>query len=693
MAGLFLQNIDLVLAQDLSGSYSDDLSKVKTLLPSLFSDLSTFAPNTNIALTSFVDKPISPFGSSSDYSYKFDAPFAPLASASTSISDAYNRYSIKSGNDGPESQAEALLHIAKSTDLGFRFGSTRVALLFTDAEAHLEGDGPKAGITIKNNYDNVLDGRRPGVFDATGEDYPSAEGLGKALREAGITPIFAVTSGNESFYEKLIDDMKSGGAVINLARDSSNLVEAITGAIRSVGSLDVSLSTPFLAEGASIDATFKLAFAPTAPVVISSLGFGSTSKALKASASSVTLDASNWSTGVVVKLSAEDNGRVDPITPEALKLGAVISADPSYSGIKPSDVLFTVKDGEKVVVPITEEPTKTIGLDLASITPSDWEQYVDRYPLTLGVIYENLIKPSGQSKAAFGENHYINFGYNEGRVLKVTSTSDDLNDYGAYVENYGTTLLDVFRSGVGPSDRGDRKLSLFEWGKWHFETYGKDEGRSVGGGVDWGAIVRNNGTLLSRFTDAQRSDPSLTAFKWGNLNQSVISTTLGAELAVGSDLDDALEGNRVFGMKGGDVLIGTAKSDILHGGFGNDTIIGISVIAPPKGVSQIIPTASDSATPLRPARDYVYGGPGDDQFVLQKGAWIQVQDFRKGSDVIRLGDYAKTGVILEENLSLTSSSTDFVDAVTGQTLATVFNFRAGDFTYALASRGMANVFV
>jgi len=56
----------------------------------------------------------------------------------------------------------------------------------------------------------------------------------------------------------------------------------------------------------------------------------------------------------------------------------------------------------------------------------------------------------------------------------------------------------------------------------------------------------------------------------------------------------------------------------------------------------------------------------------------------------------KAQITLEENLVLAWPglfSTDFVDTATGQTLATVLGQRAGDFTYAIASRGLANVFV
>jgi len=372
---------------------------------------------------------------------------------------------------------------------------------------------------------------------------------------------------------------------------------------------------------------------------------------------------------------------------------------PKSDLLKVATTLGLIKDGSSetkappVFIPGKGEVPKELKPEapkdlLAKMTASDWEMYVDRYPNTLGVIYQNLIKASGQSKAAFGEKHYLENGFAEGRLLKVAGKGDDLNDYGAYVENYGATLLDVYRSGVGPSSS-----SLFAWGKWHYETFGKGEGRDVNGGVDWGAIVKNDSKLLSQFTDAQRSDPTLTAFKWGNLNQSVIATTIGKELSTGSPLSDTLQGTRLFGQAGDDILIGTTDADIINGGFGNDIIIGIEQAKAVKDVLSIPATASSSTVPSRYKRDYVYGGPGDDQFILSPGAWLLVQDFRKGSDVVRLGNLQKDQILLEENLTMSLPSTDFVEKSTGQTLATVFGQRAGDFTYALVSRGLANVFV
>ena len=305
---------------------------------------------------------------------------------------------------------------------------------------------------------------------------------------------------------------------------------------------------------------------------------------------------------------------------------------------------------------------------ISGMTASDWEMYVDRYPLTLGTIYENDVKPStGQSKAAFGESHYINYGFNEGRILKVASTSDDLTDYGAYVENYGTTLLDVYRSGVGTTNEDGSKKTLFEWGKWHYQEFGKAEGREIAGGVDWGAIVRNDSALLSQYEDAKRANPELTAFEFGFNNQSTIRSTTG--VSVGSGNFDDLTGQRVFGLNGNDTVRGTIGNDILHGGFGNDTIIGGGGL------------------------DQTYGGPGSDIFVLNSGGTLNIRDFRQGADVVQLGDVTKEQLSLQELFIGNATSTLFVDNQTGNTLATIYGQRPSDFTFANSSNGIANVYI
>jgi len=338
---------------------------------------------------------------------------------------------------------------------------------------------------------------------------------------------------------------------------------------------------------------------------------------------------------------------------------------------KPLKLNVSFTDGKGNLESLTSSEVTVRGIDpdiLKTITPSDWEMYVDRYPLTLGTIWKNQINPStGQSKAAFGESHYLANGDREGRVLKATLGSD-LNDYGAYVENYGTTLLDVYRSGTAATNPYGDKRSLFEWGKWHYDNFGKAEGRQIAGGVDWGAIVRNDSTLLSQFTDAQRIRPSLTAFQWGYDNQSSIKGALG--IAIGTDLADTLSAQRTFALGGDDTIIGTTANDILHGGFGNDAITGGG------------------------GKDLVYGGPGDDIFQLAPGSILNIRDFRKGADLIQLtGGLKKAAITLEEDFGSGVSSTIFVDTNSTKTLGSVYGMRPGDLTFAIASKGVGNVWV
>jgi len=342
-----------------------------------------------------------------------------------------------------------------------------------------------------------------------------------------------------------------------------------------------------------------------------------------------------------------------------------------------ASVAFTDAKGNAESIFSDEVKVNSIDASLSLMTAVDWERYIDRYPLTLGVIYNNplfgviynnLIKPSGQSKAAIIESNWINNGQYEGRVLKVTTGKEDLNDYGAYVENYGTTLLDVYRSGTAATNPYGDKRSLFEWGKWHYDNFGKAEGRQIGGGVDWGAIVRNDSTLLSQFTDAQRIRPSLTAFQWGYDNQSSIKGALG--IAIGTDLADTLSAQRTFALGGDDTIIGTTANDILHGGFGRDAITGGG------------------------GKDLVYGGPGDDIFQLAPGSNLNIRDFRKGADLIQLtGGLTKAAITLEEDFGSGVSSTIFVDTNSAKTLGSVYGMRPGDLTFAIASKGISNVWV
>lgn len=220
--------LELVLLQDLSGSFSNDLLTVNSLVDDLIASVSGLADDVRLGLTSFIDKPTSPFGSSGDHEYKTQLG---LTSDTDAWKTAVTGLTTGSGNDTPESQMTGLLQVAlRTAEVGWSSSSLKVVVLTTDARPHFAGDNPGTD----NNGDIILDG--PGG-DGTGEDYPTIEMVKAALLSAGIIPVFAVTTDVTSDYEDLIEAF-GFGAVVPLSSDSSDIIAAfedgISGAADSV---------------------------------------------------------------------------------------------------------------------------------------------------------------------------------------------------------------------------------------------------------------------------------------------------------------------------------------------------------------------------------------------------------------------------------------------------------------------------
>ncbi len=213
--------INIAFAQDLSGSFSDDIDNVTALVPDIVSSVQSFSSSAAFAVTSYVDKPVAGFGSGADYPYRTDLSMTTDAAA---IQAAYANLTILGGGDGQESQLEALLQIAnREEEVGFDSNSNRIVVLFTDADYHRAGDFSTAP---PNNGDDQLDGTPPG----TGEDYPTVEQVRLALLNAGILPIFAVTSSQIGNYNNLVGQF-GFGSVVQLASDSANVLTAIDSAL------------------------------------------------------------------------------------------------------------------------------------------------------------------------------------------------------------------------------------------------------------------------------------------------------------------------------------------------------------------------------------------------------------------------------------------------------------------------------
>jgi len=208
--------LELVLLQDRSGSFGDDLSTIEGLLPDLITSVTGLASDVRLGLTSFIDKPMSPFGSSGDHEYKTELG---LTADTTAWSDAVKALTAYGGNDGPESQMTGLLQLAlRTSEVGWSSDSLKVVVMTTDARPHFAGDNPVA----PNDGDNVTDGPDD---NGTGEDYPTIEQVKSALLNAGIIPVFAVTSGVTSDYQALVDEF-GFGTVVPLSSDSSDIIAA-----------------------------------------------------------------------------------------------------------------------------------------------------------------------------------------------------------------------------------------------------------------------------------------------------------------------------------------------------------------------------------------------------------------------------------------------------------------------------------
>ena len=211
--------LDVQFLQDLSGSFGDDIAVVQGLIPQIVSALQAVQANSAFGSSTFVDKPISPFGASGEWVYN---TLLPLTTNAVTLTNTYNSMVIRYGNDEPEAQLESLMQLAlHSAEVGFRPDSARFVVLFTDAPYHQAGDGVQAGITTPNNGDAIMDG------GGIGEDYPYIAQVQAALAAANIIPIFAIANNYESVYQNLVT-LLGRGQVVTLTPNSSNVVTAIT---------------------------------------------------------------------------------------------------------------------------------------------------------------------------------------------------------------------------------------------------------------------------------------------------------------------------------------------------------------------------------------------------------------------------------------------------------------------------------
>ncbi|MEH2445681.1 MAG: hypothetical protein V7K18_07835 [Nostoc sp.] len=219
---------DIVFLQDLTGSYYDDLPRLKVLLPAVVNRLTSpyltqiFGTDLEFGLASFKDKPVSYLGSPGDYVYQKEVS---LTTDAGQVKTAVGKFDANGGNDEPESQLEALLHAALDSSIGYRVGSKRLVFLATDATYHVAGDlknaSPTPTTVVANNGDGVID---------PNEDYPDITQVQAALIANDIIPVFLATSDVKSTYDGLVSSL-GRGIVTTLDSNSENVADVIKFAI------------------------------------------------------------------------------------------------------------------------------------------------------------------------------------------------------------------------------------------------------------------------------------------------------------------------------------------------------------------------------------------------------------------------------------------------------------------------------
>lgn len=224
------RKLDIVLLVDNTGSYGDDIARMKFLAPGIFDSVRAVARDSYFALATFADIPFNPWGDINygDYGYLLNQQLVEDRAAWLA---AVNAMRIRYGVDGPESQYEALYQVVTGeglempgsadgdyTDRGeippgmnvdFRVNSTRVIAITTDSAFHEPGD----------------DGPFP---------YPGAsrDGVVSALKAAGVRVVAIKAPGSTTQMDDLA--AATGGAVTTTNSSSDQIAQAILAGLTSL---------------------------------------------------------------------------------------------------------------------------------------------------------------------------------------------------------------------------------------------------------------------------------------------------------------------------------------------------------------------------------------------------------------------------------------------------------------------------
>eukprot|EP01071_Lankesteria_metandrocarpae_P006308 Lankesteria_metandrocarpae@DN4311_c1_g1_i1.p1 len=269
--------MDMLLAQDVSGSFKDSLGNVSNAMTKLISDLEARHEGSRFKLTMFTDLPIWPYGCDHiDKTYQ-DTPYKSGTDWTTASKDFQRVLDVIGTEWGVDMEEAQLSHLAHICDRGVftlpadtRSKLQRVIVMPTDAEFHEAGDlykltperrakecssetaklykGDIACCTLDgtfeySDYDRDAEhlytfGRESNTF--TYMDYPTLDYTVQRLVEEEISVIFLLSKQvlksdrYQSFVQKMAD---AGGyaTIVELEENSTNLFDAVTSGLSEIG--------------------------------------------------------------------------------------------------------------------------------------------------------------------------------------------------------------------------------------------------------------------------------------------------------------------------------------------------------------------------------------------------------------------------------------------------------------------------
>ena len=151
--------------------------------------------------------------------------------------------------------------------------------------------------------------------------------------------------------------------------------------------------------------------------------------------------------------------------------------------------------------------------------------------------------------------------------------------------------------------------------------------------------------------------------KWFSKGKSYLDHTEG------SDADDYLSGDVVFGREGDDIIEGTNANNTLHGGQGGDVLYGF------EGNDKLYGAEGDDVLAAGTGDDWLIGGIGNDVFVI---------DGQSGSDTIAdFNNDIGYSDIIEFSASLFQSVTDLASHVIQSQSDVLVNLTSTDYLTVL----------